>query len=219
MQRRLTQKEEMTEKGRLLVQKLNCAGCHSLDGQEGALRAFLEDKGAAPPILEGEGAKVQEKWLHEFLQAPGTIRPWLKVRMPTFGLTEEDTKTLVQYLANLSHEEVSYKGLEQPASSPEKLEAGKKLFEKLQCAKCHRVDAVSAAMGSSFLAPDLGLTRSRLKPNWVKQWLADPQTLQEGTMMPTFFPEGQSPVGDILGGNAQQQIEAIRDYLYTYTAE
>jgi hypothetical protein len=38
----------------------------------------------------------------------------------------------------------------------------------------------------------------------------------EGTMMPGFFPDGQSPVEDILGGDAGRQIEAIRDYLYTY---
>ena len=41
----------------------------------------------APPILNGEGAKVQPDWLFSFLQAPTPIRPWLKIRMPTFHLT------------------------------------------------------------------------------------------------------------------------------------
>ena len=72
------------------------------------------------------------------------------------------------------------------------------------------------AMGSSFLAPDLTLAKKRLKPAWVEQWLNDPQTLQQDTMMPTFFPDGQSPVPDILDGDAQKQVQAIRDYLYTY---
>ncbi len=218
MQKRLDLKEEQVEKGRLLVSKLNCAGCHALDGKPGALRESMEDKGNAPPGLNGEGAKVQEKWLHEFLKRPTTIRPWLQVRMPTFGLTEEETKTLVEYFANLAHQEVSYKGYEIPVPTAEKIEAGRTLFNKLQCAKCHEVNAASVAMGSSFLAPDLTLSKQRLKPEWVKQWIADPQVLEEGTLMPTFFPEGQSPVADVLEGDATKQIEAIRDYLYSYEA-
>ncbi len=71
-------------------------------------------------------------------------------------------------------------------------------------------------MGTSFLAPDLGLTKKRLKYHWVEQWLTDPQALQSGTMMPTFFSEGQSPIPDVLNGDAKTQIEAIRDYLYVY---
>src|SRR3989338_7196319 len=89
MQKRLDLKEERIEKGRLLVSKLNCTGCHALDGKPGSLRESMEDKGNAPPVLDGEGAKVQEKWLHEFLKNPATIRPWLRARMPTFDLTEE----------------------------------------------------------------------------------------------------------------------------------
>ena len=170
----------------------------------------------APPILDGEGAKVHEEWLHGFLQKPVTIRPWLAVRMPTFGLSDEEASTLVQYFAFLAHQEISYQGAEIPETTPEKLQAGKLLFEKLQCAKCHEVNANSAAMGTSFLAPDLTLAKKRLKPDWTKNWLRDPQTVQEGTMMPTFFSEGQSPVEDVLGGDAERQIEAIRDYLMRY---
>ncbi|MBI3252122.1 MAG: c-type cytochrome [Candidatus Omnitrophica bacterium] len=218
MQKRPDLREAGVEKGRLLVSKLNCNACHALDGKTGALRALTEDPGAAPPILDGEGAKVREKWLHEFLKNPTPIRPWLTYRMPTFGLSDEETKTLVEYFAYLAHENISYKGAEVPETSPEKIEAGKKLFGQLQCAKCHEVNADSAAMGASFLAPDLTLAKKRLKPEWVKKWIEDPQTLQEGTMMPTFFADGQTPITDVLGGDAKEQIEAIRDYLYRYEA-
>ena len=44
----------------------------------------------APPIIQGEGAKVQSDWLFAFLRAPktGQIRPWLEVHMPTFGFSD-----------------------------------------------------------------------------------------------------------------------------------
>ena len=71
-------------------------------------------------------------------------------------------------------------------------------------------------MGSSFLAPDLELTKHRLKPAWVHTWLLDPEQLEPGTMMPAFFSEGQSPMPDLLGGDAKRQIDAIRAYLYRY---
>jgi mono/diheme cytochrome c family protein len=216
MQKRLTTGELEIEKGKLLVSKLNCTGCHTLDGKSGTLWELAEDKGAAPPVLNGEGAKVQEKWLHDFLKNPTTIRPWLTTRMPTFGLTDAETEAIVRYFANLAGEEVSYQGYTAPATTPEKLETGKMLFEKFQCAKCHQVSPETAAMGASFLAPELALTKHRLKPEWVSEWLRDPQALQEGTMMPGFFPDGQSPMPDVLGGDANRQIEAIRDYLYTY---
>ncbi|MGH7197524.1 MAG: c-type cytochrome [Candidatus Omnitrophota bacterium] len=216
MQKTQATRELQIEKGRLLASKMNCAGCHTLDGKTGGLWEQAEDKGAAPPVLDGEGAKVQEKWLHAFLKDPVTIRPWLATRMPTFGFSEEELTTLVQYFAGLAHEEVSYQGYPVPATTPEKLQTGKMLFDRFQCAKCHQVSPETAAMGASFLAPEITLTKHRLKPEWVKKWLEDPQALQEGTMMPGFFPDGQSPLPDVLGGDAHQQIEAIRDYLYTY---
>ncbi len=219
MQKRLNLKEEQIETGRLLVSKFNCQGCHTLDGKTGLIRAVIKDPGSAPPIIEGEGAKVQEKWLHSFLKQPTTIRPWLTYRMPTFGFNEDQAKQLVQYFTHLAHQEVSYKGLELAETTPEKIATGKMLFEKFQCIKCHKVDKTSAAMGASFLAPDLTLTKDRLKTDWVVKWLTDPQALQEGTMMPGFFPDGQSPLPDVLGGDAKQQMEAIRDYLFRYAPQ
>ncbi|HTL70540.1 MAG TPA: c-type cytochrome [Candidatus Eisenbacteria bacterium] len=216
MQKRLDLDERNMEKGRLLVSKLNCNGCHTLDGTPGVLREIAEDPGAAPPVLEGEGSKVQERWLHDFLQSPATIRPWLKYRMPTFGFQEEELDTFVRYFTAKAHEEIAYRGLVLPPTTPEKLAAGQDLMGKLQCVKCHQVNSASAAMGASFLAPDLVLAKKRLKPEWVHKWITDPQTLEPGTMMPTFFADGETPLPDILGGKTDDQITAIRDYLYTY---
>ncbi len=53
----------------------------------------------------------------------------------------------------------------------------------------------------------------------MAEWLKEPQELQPGTMMPTFFPEGQTPFQDILEGDAMRQIQAIRDYLLIFTPD
>src|SRR5262249_41080437 len=74
-------------RGRLLVARYNCTGCHVIEGAGGDIRRlYTEQPTLAPPILLGEGEKVQGDWLFNFVKGPTPIRPWLKVRMPTFGL-------------------------------------------------------------------------------------------------------------------------------------
>ncbi|MBI3999931.1 MAG: c-type cytochrome [Candidatus Omnitrophica bacterium] len=219
MQRELNLKEKEIESGRFLVSKLNCQGCHTLDGVDGRVRPLFEDLGSAPPILDGEGAKVHEFWLYHFLEKPELIRPWLKIRMPTFDFNETDTNTIVRYFHNLAEQEFSFAPSTQHATT-ESIHTGRNLFTQLKCIQCHQPGSSDApSLSASFLAPDLTLARERLKPDWMVQWLKDPQTLQPGTMMPTFFPEGQTPFQDILDGDMMKQIQAIKDYLLVFTPE
>ncbi len=223
MRKRLNMREEQIEAGRLLVSKFNCQGCHTLDGKEGAARALFsaqggsggDDKGNAPPILDGEGKKVQPGWLYHFLESPSTIRPWLTYRMPTFGFKEKELTDLVQYFNQLDRVPPHFTEGKISHPSHEEPQAGRKLFESFQCIKCHKSNP-EPGLSSSFLAPNLEMSKERLRPDWVLEWLKDPQVLQPGTMMPTFFPEGQSPVQDILGGDAAKQIQALRDHLWIF---
>lgn len=215
MQKNLNQSEDQIEAGRLIVQKLHCQGCHTMDGVEGHVRSIIEDPGAAPPILDGEGSKVKEKWLYHFLKEPVIIRPWLHYRMPTFEFTDKDLNTLISYFNNLSEVEVHYGAEEIPATTPEMLKEGKSLFEMLQCIKCHKSNP-EPGLSASFLAPDLVMAKDRLRPDWMLAWLHDPQAIQEGTMMPAFWPEGSSPLPDVLEGDAEKQVRAVRDYMMVF---
>ncbi len=217
MQKQLNLHEQEIEAGRFLTAKLNCYGCHTVDGHEGQIRALYEDLGNAPPVLDGEGAKVREEWLFRFLHGPSTIRPWLKIRMPTFGFTDEETNTLIKYFSNLAGEKVSF-APEPGAPTPEMINVGRDLFTKFRCIQCH-LPSAAQGLTASFLAPDLVLTKDRLKPAWVVEWLKDPQVLQPGTMMPTFFSEGTTPFTDVLDGDAMKQIHAIAAYLMAFTPE
>jgi hypothetical protein len=61
-----------------------------------------------PPWLRGEGAKVQHNWLHSFLNNVVMLRPWLRIRMPSFHLTNEQATTIVDYFASLSQREAGH---------------------------------------------------------------------------------------------------------------
>ena len=130
--------EVAIERGRRIVKDNNCQGCHVIEGFGGSFRSLVADASLAPPIIQGEGAKVQSDWLFGFLAAPktGEIRPWLEVHMPTFGFTDAELNDLTHYFASLDR--ASYPFLVAGnATNPATWAAGKKMFELLRCAQCH----------------------------------------------------------------------------------
>jgi cbb3-type cytochrome oxidase cytochrome c subunit len=231
-QRQLTADERFVEKGRRLVRDLNCQGCHQIGAQGGTIQEvvaqLLEDQGEdtlaaqalSPPLLYnekakvGEGSRVHTDWLHGFLKDPANrIRPWLDIRMPTFDLSEEQANTLTHYFASLDR--VPYPYAPRPTVTADQVADGRRLFEGFQCAKCHVVAGRLPNQPKSNMAPDLALVPRRLRADWLTVWLTDPQRVQPGTRMPTNFPKEakDNAFPEILGGDQQKQIAAVRAYL------
>jgi mono/diheme cytochrome c family protein len=215
-------KQQDIETGRRVAYHYNCQQCHQLEKEGGHIGAIIEETAFLPPILTGEGRKVQEPWLHGFLKnpsvvgQPNSIRPWIPTRMPTFSLTDEEISKLTKYFLGLSNQDLEMRDYQAFAPDPVLLPVGKSIFTDFQCIKCHPAGNAApqqAGASSSDLAPNLTKARDRLKPEWIVDWLADPNKLQEGTRMPTFFPDGQSPLPDVLQGDARKQMAAIRDYV------
>lgn len=199
-------------KGQKLIIHYACINCHNIEDQGSYFAASLDDPAYGPPNISMTGAKVQEPWLVNFLNNPSPIRPWLKVRMPTFNFTEEEINTISKYFLATSKKKLELRNYSAHKVNEANLEKGKYLFETFQCIKCHKLggDVTDAAS----LAPDLLMAKNRLKPEWIVDWLRDPQVIQPGTMMPGFFPDGETPLPDELGGNSNLQMEAIRDHLF-----
>ncbi len=221
--RAFDKRQQNIEAGRRVAILYNCQQCHQLEKDGAYITSIIEETAFHPPIITGEGAKVQEQWLYAFLKQPSpvgrnSVRPWVPTRMPTFHLTEEEINKVQKYFLGLSGQELELRDYAAFQPDPKLLPVGKQIFEDFQCLKCHPAGTVSASPGevsTSDLAPNLQLAHARLKPEWIVQWLADPGKIQEGTRMPTFFPDGQSPLPDVLDGDAHKQMVAIRDYLWT----
>ena len=97
-------------RGRQIATLYNCYGCHNIEGNDVHVHRYFgvyDEDGRydddslnwAPPRLLGQGAKTQGQWLFGFLQNPQTIRPWLRIRMPSFPMTEDHARGLVDYFA------------------------------------------------------------------------------------------------------------------------
>ena len=102
--------------GRQIAEKYNCYGCHNIDGNDVAIHAYfgvLNDHGQfngdferimnAPPRLIGQGAKTQPDWIVHFLGNVHGLRPWLKMRMPSFHYEEDDAVGVADYFAGSTH--------------------------------------------------------------------------------------------------------------------
>ena len=139
--------------------------------------------------------------------------------MPTFHFTEQQAGTIERYFSALDKVDYPFINTE-IETTPERLKVGAELFTKLQCQSCHPTsNAIPPGKSAEDMAPNLQLAHQRLRPDWVLQWVADPQKIFPGTRMPSFFPPDEkgvpvSPFKDILGGDVKAQIQAIRDHLF-----
>ncbi len=208
-----TQRVADIDAGEKLTIRYGCINCHQLEERGGYFSAILDDPTKGPPLITIEGGKVQEPWLQNFLKAPSPIRPWLKVRMPTFSLTEEEINIIAKYFLGISNLNLEMRDYASFKPDPHLLSDGTKLFNAFQCIKCHQLGG--AEMDPKSVAPNLELAKGRLKPEWIVSWLKNPEAIQPGTMMPGYFPDGQSPMPDVLQGDAHLQMEALRDHLFT----
>ena len=95
-------RNDALREGRNLVRRRNCVGCHEIEADGGDYVALVDDPSLAPPLLTPEGAKVKPDWLYAFLQSPIPIRPWLDVRMPTFGLDDAHWNGVIDYFGAIS---------------------------------------------------------------------------------------------------------------------
>lgn len=198
--------------GRRLMHQYNCIGCHEIENRGGSIRKYYENPALAPPPLNGEGEKVQSHWLFGFLKEPVPLRPWLNARMPTFSFSDQEANLLIGFFNGLSKVEIPYAYFDDRKVPREHLDAARVLFSKdfFNCLSCHQQGERKPEGPPEGWAPDLTLARSRLNPNWIIKWLQDPQKVEPGTKMPSFFPGGPD---NILGGKDDRQIEALRDYI------
>ncbi len=178
-----------------------------------------------PPRLYGQGQKTQPAWLYGFLKSPIILRPWYKTVMPTFNMSDEEAEKIVKYFAIRDGAEYPFEYIkeknrgyinDQERKHSDYMAKAGELFNSptVNCISCHiRGDVMPEGKPSDW-APDLAISKDRLKPEWITNWLTDPQTIQPGTKMPTFFSKGMYQ--DIMPGDPEFQIQAVKTFLMNF---
>lgn len=83
---------------------------------------------------------------------------------------------------------------------------GRLLIAELSCTACHTLDGSAAAWVSPKPAPILDAVASRVKPQYLRRYLSDPQSVDAGTTMPHLFEGVPSALRD-------EQVEALVHFL------
>lgn len=139
------------------------------------------------PNLGHEGTKLNREWLFSFLKKPHKIRPvgfvpLTKTTMPNFYFTDEAADALTQYLMTQRDAGISKKSLGDLKFNQETVDRGKKYFsDKFACDACHRIGGEGGIVG-----PNLKEAAQRLRPEWMFQWLKNPQAIRPDSPMPNF---------------------------------
>ncbi len=205
---------------RRYLEVYNCFACHrrgEQGGPEPGRAAYflpveeldMGNEGRLPPPLTEAGRKLTPPWLKKVLDGSGMVRPYLMVRMPDYGTAAE---TLADALIRADED------LQLPATDVSgtlhhhRNRYGRRLMgaDGLNCINCH---GLRGHPSTGMPALDLADTLERLQPDWFKRYLLDPDSGRPGTLMPTFFEEGKGTLEEVLGGDADKQIEAILTYL------
>jgi mono/diheme cytochrome c family protein len=153
----------------VVFQRYQCLQCHPLRGRFGTLA----------PDLGWEGDKVNRDWLVDFLKEPYLIRPAINVRMPNFGMTDEEVQLAADFIESTWwDEEVPPDPFSGKPPAPELVERGRELFtDDYSCLDCHQVGEEGEVDG-----PVLSAVGGRLQPGWIYQWMLDPQRFYENDM-------------------------------------
>jgi cytochrome c551/c552 len=227
------------QEGWWIVKKYNCMGCHQfIPGQQTVLmglKQYQDAQDQLPPKLLTEGARVDPEWLRKFLSNPALsttdtnrdgVRPYLKVRMPTFSFSDNELRKLVRFFQALSQQPMPYIPEEVPVLTSKETDMARSLFSSTAapCLKCHATGDPNHDKIAT--APNFLLAKERLKPDWVERWITDPQAVSPGTSMPSgLFKEQNNqwvfagPTPPSFQGYQGDHRKLLTDYIFQLTAE
>lgn len=199
---------------------LNCRSCHARDGEGGpsveqkaffrmSTEAELGDEGRLPPNLTSVGFKLTSAWMRKVFLNGGAARPYMATRMPQFA--PEFVGSMPGRLA-ASDGVWAEKDREEPKASDEVTQAGRQLVgdKGLNCISCHVFGRYPPA---GTPGPNITDFAERIRYDWWNVYVRDPARWKPGTRMPQFYATGKGQVADVLGGDPQQQIDALWSYL------
>lgn len=148
---------ERVERGKRLVAKSGCLGCHTYQGKGGALGPDItyvgdKDKHAYDyaNIPEGE-EHTPRVWLLRHFMNPGEVSPGTV--MPDMRLEREDAEALTDYMLSLKRRTLPAKFLPPPPQSSGAPVHGKELFG-MYCAACHGLEGRGSSV-PEILTPKL----------------------------------------------------------------
>jgi hypothetical protein len=84
------------------------------------------------------------------------------------------------------------------------------------CVKCHLVGDYSPGGDPKALAPRLEQVHERLRPDYVKSWIANPKRFLPYTGMPVNIPHKMPVDQKLFEGTSEEQLDGVADLLMNF---
>jgi len=203
-----------------------CIACHVRDDYGGVHPSYdphftttepnLGDEGRLPPPLTLLGAKLQPTWLKKVLFDGESVRPYLGVRMPQYGVDNlDDLPARLARTDTMPAVDWTIPNPERDSDREREREfrkAGHDLLgnQGLYCIACHNFNGKEAPVNRGM---ELTSSFQRLQPAWFNAFLRNPQQFRPRIIMPQSWANGVASHKTILDGDTDRQIQAIWYYL------
>ena len=215
--------------GSLLMHRNGCLACHDRDLEKGlsthagfisSMRSDLNGQSQTliPPALTAAGDKLKDEYLMSAVSGEQTSRrlPWLLVRMPKFGFSADEKKSVTQYFvgadripdaADVAREELfRHLNPHHPTiATPADRLTGNHLIGAggFNCIACHKAgpyEPRNVAMGTR--GSDIMSMGQRIRPRYFMRWMENPIRVVPGIEMPAI----RKPIPGVLEDSLPRQI-------------
>lgn len=161
---------EQISRGADLFMEKGCYGCHDVKGLD-----YLPKY--SPPLTALKSKLLDPApWVYAWIKDPPSVSP--DTAMPHFKLEDEEAGKITAFLLTLASDK-RYEPVQLAGASADE---GKRLFDERGCRGCHATEADDHS--SSPRVPHLNGIGSKVKPEWLDRWLADPKQYNPDAAMP-----------------------------------
>lgn len=171
----------LLNQGRETLTQYGCVRCHTIKTPDGITMTGTDD----PPSLAHVAEKTSREWIAAWLKNPQAYST--TATMPNFQLSDDDIRDLSAFLMAQSTPYEASSAAPPPVPADDAAQQqGASLYGESFCASCHATQNAAGTLVGGTLGPELTRVGSKVKPQWLAQWLRNPGVYDPGTKMPHY---------------------------------
>jgi mono/diheme cytochrome c family protein len=178
----------LLNEGRRLLDRKGCVHCHNIKLADGSVMQPADD----PPPLNHIAEKTTREWIFAFVKNPQAYAA--TATMPNFAFSDDNARDISAFLIAQSAPSGYGSKLAAKQAKPAStyandanaLAEGTSLYGQSFCASCHATQNAGGNLVGGDLGPELTRIGSKAKPEWLEEWIRDPNRYDADTTMPHY---------------------------------
>ena len=165
--------------GRDIVSRYGCTRCHTIKRPDGTSFPPTD----YPPSLTHIADETSREWVYAWIKDPQSYAS--TATMPNYHLSDDDARDISAFVmaqsAPLQPPLQAFKA----EASPD-IAAGTSLYGQSFCASCHAMQNAAGMLVGGNVGPELTGIGTKAKPEWLQDWVANPDHYDPQTEMPHY---------------------------------